>query len=390
MSIWSADGVELEILHPKICNLLPRGAENTGRYSVICSSGTGDVVTNVNIVSGQLSSAYSRNPGVYGGLALAPSQNTSHDLESRLEDESETQLRIGSVVSSKFRLEKLVDTKEAAWSPDGLWLAALDTNGAGYKVGFWTAHGKPMRIFSEDNYVSGREPTSIAWSLDAGDRKPLLFVGDTVEEVSVFDTLAFRPAVRLKHGAVETDTCIWEAADDFDDNVSAYKLLKLPWQPRGSDKKDIAMVISDDYSFLATRPASLPRSVWIWSLDEMVLLAVLLHNQPIRSMTWSPNLQRLLVILESSETFGVWDSQVRAPLHIRFSGIGITGGRWLDDSTLILWSRSQFVVVPLDYILPTSQTEEEGLGESTPQVVSSYEFQDSVVPDYDDTFAARR
>lgn len=382
-TIWSADGAELELAYPKLAALVPRGRENTGRYSAICRQGGSAVLINVNIVSGQLSTAYSKHPGVYGVLVPPETGGEQSSGPSLDQGDMSEELILGSVVASQFAFDKMVDVRDVSWSPDGFWLAAIDAPGAGYKVGFWSATGRLMKMYTEENTLTVREPVSIAWTLDAGDHKPLLLVADTQEEVSVFDTLAFRPAVRLRHGTVLDDICVWEASGEFDDTVSAYRLLKRPWKPQRGPKTGIDMAVSGDDAFLAVQLGSLTSVVWIWSLDEMQLVAVLMHDRPVRSMQWSHGLSRLLIALEGSDILGVWDSQVGAPLQIRSSTIRATGGSWVSDNTLLLWDRSQVSFISLEEVFPTEPLDQEEGTLGDPRG-----YTDSF--DADDTFAARR
>ena len=90
------------------------------------------------------------------------------------------------------------DAQEIAWSPDGHWLAVMDTASSGYKVLIFTADGNLFKTISNRVDVS-LGVKCIQWDMSTG----TLAIGDNNDNITIFN----KRIVSLSTGAASLMDC---------------------------------------------------------------------------------------------------------------------------------------------------------------------------------------
>ena len=98
------------------------------------------------------------------------------------------------------------------------------------------------------------------------------------------------------------------------------------------------LVFNASGTLLASRSQSIPTSVWIWSMDTLSLVAVLIHHGSIKRLQWHPEKEGLLMIHCSTQdpVIHIWNSDSNSVPTIRKMPLEKSGGkleaRWLCDA----------------------------------------------------------
>ncbi|GFG37394.1 hypothetical protein Cfor_03839 [Coptotermes formosanus] len=97
--------------------------------------------------------------------------------------------------------------------------------------------------------------------------------------------------------------------------------------------------------FLATRADKMPAAIWIWSIKETRLHAVIVHKQPVTAICWAPDEPRLAIV-SGSNFVSIWISKevtVCMTDHICVSDV-----RWQPSGEcLALYAGTKVVFLPL-------------------------------------------
>lgn len=212
-------------------------------------------------------------------------QRTAHDLITLVDSSLD-----GWKIVKTFPVD-CSDAQGLARSSDGKWLAVWDSC-TEYKVLIYTADGRLIRTFTA--YTTGLGIKTVEWSPDS----EYLAIGSYDGKVRLLNNLTFSPVIELTHPSTiraETTT-VWRQVTHND--ISRYDVADQPISPpfvksspgELSPKFGIGLLLfSPDGSFVATKSDSMPTTLWIWSLREMLPIAILVHNHPIRTVQWHPH-----------------------------------------------------------------------------------------------------
>jgi len=118
--------------------------------------------------------------------------------------------------------------------------------------------------------------------------------------------------------------------------------LSLPTiQPSASEafpKLGISMIaFNEDCTLVATRNDSMPTTVWIWSLKLLRPFAILVHLNPVKSISWHPTVPDMLLLTCSPESVPGGTSAAEKP----------AGSVYLWCSS---WSQPRVVNTPLERV----------------------------------------
>ncbi|KAJ9385070.1 hypothetical protein DTO063F5_4405 [Paecilomyces variotii] len=205
------------------------------------------------------------------------------------------------------------DAQGLKWSPDGRWIAVWEAASAGTKVLIYTPEGQLFRTYCgppgyDSTYDLGVR--TIEWS---SARHPMpvsdyLAVGKFDGSVDILNSKTFSCSVSLSHNSPIDDSSpnVWRETYtnsgeleyvDGSDSAAFSVATDSSGHPRG-----ISMLsFSTDGDLLATVDQSRPSVVWIWSLGKAASLkCVLVHEDPVRQLSWHPTEAELTIISSNS------------------------------------------------------------------------------------------
>lgn len=204
------------------------------------------------------------------------------------------------------------DARNVSWSPDGRWIAILDTPHAHPSLVILTSDGQPYRTYTastqnnDDALDLGIK--MVAWSADSR----LLAIARHDSTITLLNTKTFAPLAVIEHSATIDQRNI-EPADHaiiWQETVSAsssrsYVLSAQPVSPalsraKASNEPSEAGVaelrFSADGRYLATRDENMLSTVWIWDTHTLHAHAVLIQHNNVRRMQWHSTKRDLLLI----------------------------------------------------------------------------------------------
>ncbi|KAK9456220.1 hypothetical protein V1511DRAFT_265921 [Dipodascopsis uninucleata] len=204
---------------------------------------------------------------------------------------------------SSFGLSEFFDVKGFKWSPDGRWIAAYD-NITNFQVGIFTPLGELYRVFSLEDIGLG--VSDIEWSPTG----TFLAVSTYDGLVHCLNTLTFTPSAILRHNEKinpKERVVFVEQPINSKEGYSKYQHVKqYPVSPpkiRTSlkavpPKTGVSITeFNCNGTIFATKYDLIPTTLWIWSLENMSPLAILVHVRAIKYVEFHPQDPHLLLIV---------------------------------------------------------------------------------------------
>lgn len=237
-------------------------------------------------------------------------------LLSRVQAQDQLTLHLpASEHSMPPQLLSSTDARGLSWSPDGRWLAVLDTAHADPSLLILTPDGHKYRSYPATQSAEGSTDLgikAIAWSGDSS----LLAVSRYDHTMTLLNTRTFTPVATIEHSTtiappVKEEELIsaWQESVS-PSNTRSYTVASLPLSPPLSRAKPSVepaelgvaeACFSADGRHLATRDERMLNTVWIWDINVMRAKAVLLQHSNVRRMHWHP-LQTHLLMLDCGES----------------------------------------------------------------------------------------
>lgn len=88
----------------------------------------------------------------------------------------------------------------------------------------------------------------------------------------------------------------------------------------------------------------MPSAVWIWQVDIMKLVAVLIHQHPVRTVEWEPESENLAVCCGTSRVY-MWSPAGASVVHVPLEHFQASGVKWsLAGSGFLLTDSDSFCV----------------------------------------------
>ncbi|GLI72075.1 hypothetical protein PoHVEF18_000243 [Penicillium ochrochloron] len=244
-----------------------------------------------------------------------------------------------------------IDAQGLKWSPDGKWIAVWDVASGGTKVLIFTADGQLFRTYtgpagSDEAFDLGVK--QIEWSPAAGPNGPseVLAVGKVNGTIDLLRTRTFSSSITLSHvfPADQIAPTIWRERftsalgdGDYVETISSSAANMSP-ESSGPLRGVTMLTFSSDGNLLATVDSTRSNVVWIWALDGTPrLAAALVHEQPVRQLTWHPSTPQLLIntITNTLPTIRWWSPNthpVIARVPTQRSESGKYEVKWLAES----------------------------------------------------------
>ncbi|EPS43249.1 hypothetical protein H072_2774 [Dactylellina haptotyla CBS 200.50] len=233
-----------------------------------------------------------------------------------------------------------VDAQALKWSPDGRWIAIWDSPSAGYRVLLYTANGQMFRTHEQP--VVGLGLRTVEWSSDG----EYLVLGGYDGSV-----IEMRHLTEVK--ILATDVWSEELSVQGERN---YTLITPPVnlptvESVASDpnpKTGVSVLsFSPNNILVATKDEKMPSSVWIWSLENLRTLAVLVQLSQVKAIQWHPSRGDLLAVVCGADPSNVtannipsvylWSQHWDYPRTIQVSRDLVAAHlwlRWIDDKGL--------------------------------------------------------
>lgn len=218
----------------------------------------------------------------------------------------ETDLTLEPATLSTF------DARNISWSPDGHWIAVLDSAHAHPGVLILTLDGQPFRSYPTPNQTNDQDLElgikAITWSLDSR----ILAISRYDSTLTLLNTKTFAPLAVIEHSTTidqqsvppSDRATIWQEAVSAT-NARSFTQTPQPVSPplsraKASNEPSEAGVaearFSADGRYLATRDESTLSTVWIWDTSTLRAHAVLIQHNNVRRMHWHPTKRDLLLL----------------------------------------------------------------------------------------------
>ncbi|KAF3309700.1 hypothetical protein TWF173_010680 [Orbilia oligospora] len=236
-----------------------------------------------------------------------------------------------------------IDAQALKWSPNGRWIAILESASAGYRVLLYTANGHMFRTHEQPCVGLGLR--TMEWSSD-GD---FLVLGGYDGSVIFLNNFLFNKVVEMRH-TIEIKLM---ATDVWSEELSVlgerhYTLITPPVSLPTVDSlasdpvpKIGVSVISfcADGTLVATKDERMPNSIWVWSLESLAPLAILVQLSQVKAIQWHPSRGDLLAVVCGADPNSVnttnmpsvylWSRDWDYPRTIRVSTDILASNLWL-------------------------------------------------------------
>lgn len=211
-----------------------------------------------------------------------------------------------------------IDAQSLSWSPDGNWIAVLDSPQHMPGLHLFTADGQFFRSFPKlAKQDSGLGIESITWSPDS--RHMVIASHDNPLELIATRTMSrvalLAHPTTISQDMIARQVLIWQesispsktrsyslATHSFAPPLSQKSTIE---QPHGSDMKTAVFDCKGKY--LATRDGSTPGVIWIWDIEVMQLRTVLIQHDHVQTVHWHTSISGLVLIDAGENIAHLWD-----------------------------------------------------------------------------------
>ena len=268
-----------------------------------------------------------------------------------------------------------VDAQGLSWSPDGRWIAVMDTPSAATSVYFYTPDGHPFRTFPSNPSAetTGLGVKSLSWSGNSH----LIALSKFDGKVVLLNTRTFAPLAMIEH-TTTIDQCTLpmdQQALVWQESVSAshersYALSPQPVSPplskarASSEPNELGVAeacFNCDGSFLATRDERMLNTVWIWSMATWSAHTVITQHSNVRKMNWHPHHPDIMMLDCGEGTAYLFDASNTSspPIPVKATVPGTPFLSWLPSlpgtkSAILAATRAAFRVLYPDGPDPSS------------------------------------
>ncbi|KAF3926158.1 hypothetical protein ABW21_db0203169 [Orbilia brochopaga] len=237
-----------------------------------------------------------------------------------------------------------IDAQGLKWSPDGRWIAIWDSPSAAYRVLLYTANGHMFRTHEQPCVGLGLR--TVEWSSGG---EYLVLGGYDGSVIFLNTVLQFNKVIEMRH-TVEMKQ---PATDVWSEELSVhgdrhYTLITPPVNlptvdsPASDPNPKIGVSVisfSADGNLVVTKDERMPTSVWLWSLESLSPLAILVQLSPVKAIQWHPSRGDLLAVVCGADPNNVstsnipsvylWSQQWDYPRAIQVSKDLLAANLWL-------------------------------------------------------------
>ncbi|KAI8982449.1 WD40-repeat-containing domain protein [Mycotypha africana] len=199
-----------------------------------------------------------------------------------------------------------VDLEDLKWSPSSMYIAAWD-NCLYYKLLIYRVDGAICRIYEGDG-PSSLGIKCVNWSPN----NRFLAVGNYDGTVHLLSTDTWDLITKLKHPSsisaklnIVNKLTLCSYSNFLDKYVQKrpYHLsIRRPDYNEPNPKIGIGgCYFSPDSYYLCTKNDSMPNAIWIWEVNTLTCLHLLIFKSNVRQMIWNPNEEHILVVICGDE-----------------------------------------------------------------------------------------
>ncbi|CAD7696703.1 unnamed protein product [Ostreobium quekettii] len=87
------------------------------------------------------------------------------------------------------------------------------------------------------------------------------------------------------------------------------------------------MAWSPTGKYLMTRNDNMPTTAWVWNVETMDLMAVLVHKNPVQGADWDLRSETLAICCGSTRLY-LWSPSGASVVHIPLPALQASGIRW--------------------------------------------------------------
>ncbi|KAG5439524.1 hypothetical protein PCANB_002099 [Pneumocystis canis] len=261
----------------------------------------------------------------------------------------------------KWRLPT-IDAQGCSWSQDGKWLAVWESF-MEYKILLYTSNGYLLQQYSA--YDIGLGIKTVQWSPPTGQ---FIAVGSFDGKVRFLDNFTSNSVIEMTHiTTIRFDSVtVWK---EVFSSVPEYEILSqpvsLPSIPLNTRDPASCLGVgilsfNNDGTLVATRSDNMPTILWIWSLSDLVPVAILIYCNPIKAVKWcpfNPFLLSIVCFIESkvNNCVYLWNYQWNKPKAILLPkyDFNVKWLRWLEKPQninnvecigIIIGDKEEFVI----------------------------------------------
>ena len=257
------------------------------------------------------------------------------------------------------------DAQSICWSPDGRWLAVLDTPTASPSIHILTPDGHLFRSYppvaESDAYVLGIK--AIVWSPNSQTVALTKYNG----QIILLNTRTFTPLAVIEHTITidQRSLPLEQQAPAWQETVSAsgdrsYTAIVQPVSPPLSKPKPSLepselgvreACFSCDGNFLATRDERMLNTVWIWNTATLGAHAVIIQHSNVRRLHWHTTRPDVLMMdcgegipyhFAASSGQSPSPLQISAPSSTAFSWLHVEAG---STSAILASTKASFRIL---------------------------------------------
>lgn len=242
-----------------------------------------------------------------------------------------------------------MDARSLSWSPDGKWIAILQSPYSMPSLHIYTADGNFFKWFYSMPGVPLEERGLCTKGLKWSPNGQVAAVSTFTESIALLNTRTFSPLAIIEHCTTidQTDVPEEERVPVCQEVVSAskarsYLLAPHPVSPPLSRRKAseipkemgvAEMAFSCDGRYLATRDERMLSTVFLWDMATFKPKAVLTQHANVRKLQWHPSDGNTLLIDCGESIAYYWDLRsVQPPVPIASKLSGTVTFTWISFS----------------------------------------------------------
>lgn len=196
---------------------------------------------------------------------------------------------------TSFKVKKTItlntlDAKTLVWSPNGLRLLVIDEISHNLLEIINLETGSLYDFSEYDGYLG---ITDAVFDLNP----TIVSVGSFDNLVRIFSFDGWKALAELSHETLisEKSIIVYEERD------GRMKLIKPPVTLEKGDGNGITNIkVSPTNKFIATTSAEIPKSIFIWNLDNFMISTILIFKTDVHQINWSPQEDVLSALTESN------------------------------------------------------------------------------------------
>lgn len=282
------------------------------------------------------------------------------------------------------------DLSDIIWSPDNNVIIAIETF-LEYKLLAYCPATGIIAKFQPYKSALGIK------SIDFNKMGEFLAIGSYDEKIRILNCLTWKLIIELDHQINTTNennsVNIFKEEELLDTNFKnpkkssqyiskeANSSLKIPSIKVSSEKPNPSLGVgivewSYDSQYIATRNDNMPSTVWIWEIQTLNLIAVLINIQNIKTIAWSP-IKNELVFCTGNGKLYFWSTNGAFVCDIPYEcrNFNVLSLKWSSDGNyLIILDKNDCVVVYPYGALEKNEGESNEIYTSSKKSKSTYKM----------------